>query len=364
MSENANKTEQATPHKLKEARKKGQLSRSKDLSSAAAMLTAVFYIAFYIPDISDVFYSLFKFTMTFSGESLHQGFEFGLLLDKGLSSLLSIFTPLLFLQLFIIPVATFIVGGMSFNLVQLKPKFSKINPIEGVKRIFSGQTIFELIKSIIKISSVFVLFYYTVKSGIVPLSALPRSSLTGSYGYIGQYLLQYSLILLLAMFFYAAIDTFYQKHAFAKKMRMSKQEIKDEHKEQDGRPEVKQRIRQVQMQQAKRSVNHTVPTADMILVNPTHYSVAIRYDLTKADAPYVVAKGVDEMALYIREIAKKNNIPILEYPKLTREIYGTTSIDQMIPTHLYKAIAQILSYVKQLSLYRSGLISKPDTPEI
>jgi flagellar biosynthetic protein FlhB len=171
--------------------------------------------------------------------------------------------------------------------------------------------------------------------------------------------IEYLGYLLLIVLLFGLFDFPYQRHEFTKQMKMTKQEVKDEHKEQEGRPEVKARIRQIQTQNAKRSANERVPKASVVLTNPTRYAIALIYDLSQAEAPFVVAKGQDDVALYIRELAAKHEVEVVESPALTRAIYNTTQIDQMVPNQLFVAIAHILTYVNQLKAWRKGERNKP-----
>ncbi|WP_199438718.1 flagellar biosynthesis protein FlhB [Vibrio owensii] len=357
-----NKTEQATEGRLKKASDEGKISRSKDLGSAASLICAVVFLSIWTDTFLFEIERVFRGYFTFNKESLNHNFDHHKAFIELLKFLIYLLTPLALIQAVVIPSTTFLVGGIHFNFVQIKPKFSKINPIEGVKRIFSTDTLVELFKSIFKISFVFLAFYLTIAESTERLTALTRANIESAGGQISSHLLGYSSVLIGIIVIFSLLDAGYQKYSFSKKMRMTKQEIKDEHKENEGRPEVKQRVRQIQMANAKRSVNKTVPEADLILTNPTHYSVAIKYDPSKAEAPFVVAKGVDDMALYIREIANKSNVPIFEYPPLARAVYNTTAKEQMIPNQLFVAVAEVLGYIKQLDAHSKNKASKPTPP--
>ncbi|MGR5448629.1 EscU/YscU/HrcU family type III secretion system export apparatus switch protein [Vibrio sp. PNB22_3_1] len=358
----SNKTEQATPTKIKKAADKGQIARSKELGAAASLLGVFAYLLSNTDTIALDIKSIFLKAFSFDKHTIGEGFTGGIDTLFAGKILLILLSQLMLIQFILIPIASVIVGGLHMKLVQIKPKLSKISPLEGVKRLFSLNTIVELIKSILKISVVFITFYFTIKASTAELIGLSRSTIELSTKAIFAHLAEYSTSLVIIIIAFAMIDGVYQKFAFAKKLRMSKQDLKDEHKEQEGRPEVKQRVKQIQTANAKRSINSTVPTADIILTNPTHYAVALKYDLSKANAPYVVAKGVDDMAFYIRSVGEKNKIPIFEHPPLARAVYNTTNNEQMIPNQLFIAMAQVLNYVKQTQEAKNNNFKLPTRP--
>jgi flagellar biosynthetic protein FlhB len=204
-----------------------------------------------------------------------------------------------------------------------------------------------------------VVLWMVSRAGMKAYVELQRMPLTDAIA-AGSSLAFDALMAMVAVFVvFALIDVPLQHFLFMRNQRMSKQEIKEEHKSNEGRPEVKQRIRQLQQQLARRSVRSTVPTADVVIVNPEHYAVALKYDTARAEAPFVVAKGVDEMALYIRQVAKENNVETLTLPPLARAIYNTSQVQQQIPAQLYQAVSQVLNYILQLNAFRAGRRQAP-----
>jgi len=250
-------------------------------------------------------------------------------------------------------------GGWVFSSKNFSPKLSKLNPISGLGRMFGMQNWVELLKSLAKIAVLVTVAYLQITHLVPELIALQRSDLSTAIG--TAFGLTYNLILVLLAVFvlFAVIDIPLQFFFFRKKLRMTKQERKEEHKTQEGRPEVKARIKQVQRQLAQRQINRVIKNADAVVVNPTHFAVALKYDPKKALAPYVLAKGVDETALYIRKMANAHSIDVIEAPPLARAIYFTTQVNQQIPAPLYKAVAHVLTYILQLKAYRQGRRSQP-----
>ncbi|PIP71464.1 MAG: flagellar biosynthesis protein FlhB [Nitrospinae bacterium CG22_combo_CG10-13_8_21_14_all_47_10] len=240
------------------------------------------------------------------------------------------------------------IGGLRFSSHPLVPKFNKLNPLTGFGRIFSKNSVMELFKSLFKVGIISVISYFVIKSHwneIPPLMGFGVGQILSFMGFVA---LEIIFNVLLVMIFLSLLDFAFQKFTYRENLRMTKQEIKEERKETDGNPQIKQRIRTVQMEMARKRMMSAVPSADVIVTNPTHISVAIKYDTNKFAAPLVVAKGVGPIALRIREIAKENGVPLVEDKPLARTLNKTVQVGQMIPASLYKAVAEILAYVYKL----------------
>ncbi len=257
----------------------------------------------------------------------------------------------------IIPFVTFVAAIMASNLIQnrfifsfepLVPKLEKISIMKGIERLFSMRSLVEFGKGIIKIIVVAVVAYYGVAPYFVHLKQLPDVSMSGTLAYLFTTSRRMLIGICIAMFIITVFDYLYQRYEFMKSLRMTKQEIKDEYRQQEGDPQIKQRIRQIRVERARRRMMAAVPTADVIITNPTHYSVALKYDNATMKAPKVVAKGLDNIALKIREVAKEHNIPIFENPPLAQALYATVDIDKEILSEHYKAVAEVISYVYRL----------------
>lgn len=240
------------------------------------------------------------------------------------------------------------IGGLRFSGHPLVPKFNKLNPMKGFGRIFSKNSVMELFKSLFKVSVISVASYFTIKAHWTEIPPLMGLGVGGILSFMGQVALEIIFEVLVIMIFLSLLDFAFQKFTYRENLRMTKQEVKDERKETDGNPQIKQRIRTVQMEMARKRMMSAVPEADVIVTNPTHISVAIKYDVMNHAAPVVVAKGSGDIAMKIREIAKEHGVPIVEDKPLARVLNKTVEIGQQIPDNLFKAVAEILAYVYKL----------------
>jgi flagellar biosynthetic protein FlhB len=241
----------------------------------------------------------------------------------------------------------------------LAPRFDRLSPLKNLGQLASSKHWSTVAVSLGKAALLGVVLVHVVRSSLGTWVDLQRMSL-GDALPRGAGLMFDGLMSLVAVFLiFALIDVPLQAFLFARNQRMSKQELKEEYKSTEGKPEVRARIRQLQQQMARRNVNKTVPTADVVIVNPEHYAVALKYDAGRAEAPFVVAKGIDEMALYMRQVAAKHEIEIIALPPLARAIYNTSQVQQQIPAQLYQAVSQVLNYVLQLNAFRTGRRQAP-----
>src|SRR5699024_9402241 len=239
--------------------------------------------------------------------------------------------------------------GILFTSEPLKFDLKKISPIQGAKRIFSVRAIVELLKSLLKIAVIGTITFSVIwlyKADMMQLAFKPIAS---AVAFFGQVTVIMGIATILALIFLAVLDYMYQRYDFEKNMRMSKQDIKDEHKNIDGDPLIKSKIKEKQREIATSRMMSEVPSADVVITNPTHYAIAIKYDENQASAPFIVAKGVDNIALKIKEIAKKHDVVTVENRQLARSLYGEIEIGDQIPEHFYQAIAEILAYVYRLN---------------
>jgi flagellar biosynthetic protein FlhB len=356
------KTEEASEQKLKKSKTEGQVARSKDLATTISLLATLFVLKFFVV----FFYELLQDSFRLSYINFHNS-EVGLddlplMLAHNLVLFITLLVPLLITPLLVVTFSL-VPGGWVFAGKNFYPKFSKLNPITGLGRMVSMQNWAELAKSVLKILVLLTVAWYLIVDAIPQLIALQRTNLLNAIGSALSLAFNVMLVLLLVFVVFSFIDIPLQRFFFLKKMRMTKQERKEEHKNQEGRPEVKARIKQLQRQLLQRQVNHVLKKADVVIVNPQHYAVALKYDPKKAQAPYVLAKGADEMALYIRKIAAGHELEVIELPPLARAIYFTTQVNQQIPAPLYTAVARVLTYVLQLRAYRQGRRAKPQLPD-
>lgn len=353
------KTEEASAHKLKKSKDDGQVARSKDLSTTISLIATLFILKFsaglFLEGLSDSF----RLSYIQFGHSEIGLDDLDTLLGYNMLVFIKLLSPLLLTSVLVVALSL-VPGGWVFSAKNFAPKLSKLNPITGLGRIFSAQNWSELLKSILKVLVLLGVGYVLVRAALPDLIALQRSSVFEAISAALNLTFNLTLCLMLIFVVFSFIDIPLQRYFFLKKMRMTKQERKEEHKNQEGRPEVKARIKQLQRQMLQRQISKVIKNADVVIVNPTHYAVALKYDTKKAAAPFVLAKGVDETALYMRQMAKKHELEVVEIPPLARAIYFTTQINQQIPAPLYTAVAHVLTYILQLKAWRQGRRNKPE----
>ncbi|HWV08129.1 MAG TPA: flagellar type III secretion system protein FlhB [Pseudomonas sp.] len=355
------KTEEASQQKLKKSKDDGQVARSKDLATTISLLATLFVLKFSVV----LYYETLQESFRLSYLNFHTS-EIGLddltlIITHNLVLFIILLLPLLVTPLLVVALSL-VPGGWVFAAKNFYPKFSKLNPLTGLARIVSAQSWSELAKSMLKIVVLLIVAWMLIIDAFPRLMALQRSDLLTAIGSALSLTFNMTLTLLLVFVLFAFIDIPLQKFFFLKKMRMTKQERKEEHKNQEGRPEVKARIKQLQRQMLQRQINRVMRNADVVIVNPTHFAVALKYDPKKAQAPFVLAKGLDETALYIRKMASAHQLEVIEMPPLARAIYYTTQVNQQIPAPLYTAVAHVLTYILQLRAYRQGRRGKPQLP--
>jgi len=344
MADDLEKTEEPTPKKLEEARKEGNIAKSMDLSAFIMLLVASAVIILYLKYVAFYLEEFYRFFIGFIGVEFTKNMVFLLILQSA-KYFFILLAPIFIALLLAAIVANVAQFGFLFTIKPLIPKFEKINPIKGLKRLFSAKTFVEGIKMVLKSLVAFLVGFWLFFDFI---QDMPRVEMMEFYEQL-KWFSNKAMILIFSMlgvfFVFGILDFAYQKYTYKKSLRMSKQEIKDEYKQTEGNPEVKAKIRQIQREMAKKRMMSEVPKADVVITNPTHYAVAIRYDKTKDEAPKVVAKGVDNMALKIKEIAREHGVMIVENPPLARELYKSVDVDEYIPPKLYKAVAEVLAFV-------------------
>ncbi|PJG60620.1 flagellar biosynthesis protein FlhB [Aeromonas cavernicola] len=354
------RTEQPTSKRLQKAREKGQIARSKELGTASVLLAAVFGLLMLKGSLASAMVNVLTMGFTLERE---QAFDPNAMIGM-LPNLLEPLVLPLSLLFCLVAIAAFIgntlMGGMNFSTEAMLPKWSKLSPLRGLKRMFGVQSLVELIKSIAKVLFITLFAWWMLSSQFDHLLNLSMEGFPGGIIDALELFLWMLIMLCCALIPIVAIDVPFQQWNHMRQLKMTKQEIKDEYKDSEGKPEVKGRIRRLQMEMATRRMMGDVPKADVIITNPTHYSVALQYDATKpGTAPKVLAKGVDEIAMKIREIGREYDITILPSAALTRAIYYSTDIGREIPEGLFAAVAQVLAYVYQLKKFRRGRGHRP-----
>ncbi|MGB1198210.1 MAG: flagellar biosynthesis protein FlhB [Thalassotalea sp.] len=353
------KTEEPTAKKLTDARKKGQIARSKDLGTLfvlAGSAVSLMLVGSYLVD------SLTKMMKRLFSVSRREVMDVHALFQVVSESAVAVIYPLLWIFA-IIMLAAFIgntlLGGMSFSWDAMAPKWSKLSPIAGFKRMFGVQAYVELLKSILKFLVVFVVAYLLLNNLFDQILSLSIEAIPFNFAHAVDMLLWMFLVLGCSLIVIVIVDAPYQKWNHTRQLKMTKQEIKDENKSTEGSPEIKGRIRRTQYEMSQRRMMSEVPEADVVITNPTHFSVALKYDQNEGGAPVVIAKGMDEMALHIRTIAKEHSVEIIASPALARSLYYTAEVDDEIPEELFAAVAQVLAFVFQLSEHKKGRAKRP-----
>ncbi len=351
----------ASQRKIKKSREEGQLPRSRDLPHAFVMATLALLLWGLMPQAMAHWQAIFRTGLRFDAQALATpGMMTAALAEQAVQMLWTV--GLVGGVLMAAAVAANLAsGGWNFTWKALGPKWSHLNPIEGIGRLFSGQNLGTAAKAAllaVVLAAVGVLVLLDAAPRYV---ALMSATLESALAQAGQLLLGGFVVLLLALATFAAIDWPLQRQLYLRRLRMSRNEAKQEHKETEGSPEIKARQRQRMREMTRQRMMAAVPKADLVVMNPTHYAVALRYDEAKMGAPMVVAKGVDLLALRIRDVAKEHKVPVLEAPALARALYAHAKLDREVPMTLFAAVAQVLAYVYQLraSLGGRGL---PDAP--
>jgi flagellar biosynthetic protein FlhB len=354
MAENADgseKSEEPTEKKLREAREKGQVPRSKELTTLLLTLSAALFFMFYgkvmLADFEVILTRGLSFDRSLAFDTLKMFDLIGALMLQAVYLIL----PFLLLMMLIALVGPLLLGGWSFSAKAMAPKASKLNPVSGMKRMFSTMALMELFKALAKFSLVMVVAVYFLYAIFGEILALGIEPLNFALGHAGALIARAFIFISLSLLIVAMIDVPFQLYEHNKQLKMTKQEVKEEHKQQEGNPEVKGRIRQVQHEMSQRRMMQKVPDADVIITNPTHFAVALQYDPENMQEPIVLATGADFMAAQIRTIATANNITIVEAPPLARALYYNAEVDRPIPYDLFKAVAAVLAYVYQLKEY-------------
>ena len=347
--EGQEKTEVPTEKKRRESREEGQVAFSKELSSAALLAGIVLTLVATSPIILDAMRQL----MSQIFRDLAQSEELSIdsiftLSGEILSIILPAFAPFAAVIIFVGIFASVLQVGVLITFKAIAPKFNKISPLTGLKRLFSSQSLADFLKSMAKLIIVGFVGYLTYIEKITELNGLSVSTPESILNYNFTVVAEVAGKIVLALVAIAIFDYFYQRWHHEQQLMMTKQEVKDETKQTEGDPQLKARIRQIQREMSNARMMQEVPKADAVIVNPTHFSVAILYDRDVMTAPEVIAKGADHLALRMRTVARENNVPILERPELARDLYANVEIGDDIPERFYKAIAEILAFVYRL----------------
>lgn len=356
------RTEQATPKRLDDARRKGQIARSREMNTMAMMILGAVGLLATGPHM-----------VTQMGEIMRLGFQVkrtavfdpGAMLDVlGLAIMhgVQLVMPFLMIMLVTAIIAPTALGGWSFSVEAMSPKLEKLNPLKGLKRLFALRGLMELFKALAKFLLIGTVGAVLLWKHMPEFFSLGYESVGQAIAHAGEILMWSFVVLSASLILIAAIDVPFQLWDHSKNLKMTRQEVKDEYKTTEGKPEVKAQIRRMQQELAQSRMMGEVPKADVVITNPTHFAVALKYDTANSSAPIVVAKGPDLIASQIRTVAVANDVPLFEAPPLARAIYYSTEIDQEIPGGLYLAVAQVLAYVYQFKAAQNKSGFEPKRP--
>ncbi|PPD31537.1 MAG: flagellar biosynthesis protein FlhB [Methylomonas sp.] len=356
------KTEDPTGKRLSESRKKGQVPRSKELNTFVTMIVSAvlfFYMGQYM--VKGLL-KMMKHQFELSREVIFDPATPVMYLKLALSEGYSVIWPLMVILIIADLLTPMLMGGWNFTTEAFEPKFSKLNPLEGLKRIFGIRGVVELIKAIIKVVLIGFVAWNLFQVYFDDFMGLSRLNVQQALSRAGDIIIMSLLVLCATLLLLVMIDVPYQLWNHQRELKMTKQEVRDESKESEGNPEMKGKIRQMQMQASQRRMMEAVPTADVIVTNPTHFAVALKYDPNGSGAPVLVAKGTDLVAAQIRNLAMANRVTLVAAPSLARALYYSTEINHEIPRGLFLAVAQVLAYVFQLRAAVQNGWGKPRPP--
>ncbi len=343
------KSEQPTGKRLSTAREEGDISQSQEVKTAAMLVAITVFVWLIAPITMDrMRIYLTRFLEEPHAIRVGDATEMVSLITDLLSHIgLVMAMPFAFL-LFVGLTASVSQTGWTISTKKLMPDLGKLSPLKGFGRIFSLNSVIELTKSVAKLIVVGAICYMLLKPRVMDLDLLPSMEMVAILSYLHHVLVRLMFAIALVMVVIAASDWFYQRHAYIKKLKMTKQEVKDENKQSEGDPLIKSRLRGLRLARARNRMMAAVPKADVVVTNPTHYACALKYDGETMNAPMLVAKGQNLIALRIRELAEENDVPIVENPPLARALYATVELDREVPPDHYKAVAEVISYVMRL----------------
>ncbi|WP_198507839.1 flagellar biosynthesis protein FlhB [Bacillus sp. FJAT-45037] len=343
------KTEKATPKKRQDSRKKGQVAKSTDVNTAVILLFVFFFLWFFGgtllgTTLSNLMKHVFQTYLLL--ELTPKSFEM-MFVELTMEAAV-VLLPIMLVAMIAGIFSSYVQVGPMLTTDPLKMKLSKLDPIKGFKRIFSVRAIVELLKSLLKISFAGVVVFLIIWFNLEDVMLLSQKSVIEGFATIAQLAALMSVAVAILLLFLSVPDYLYQRYDHEKQIKMSKKDIKDEHKNMEGDPRIKSKRKQKQMEMAMQRMMQEVPNADVVITNPTHYAIALKYDEEKSDAPIIVAKGVDYVAQKIKRVADENHIVMVENKPLARALHSQAEIGDQVPEDLFKAVAEVLAYVYRL----------------
>jgi flagellar biosynthetic protein FlhB len=347
--DSSERNEEPTAQRLKKAREEGQIARSVELSTAALLVTATLFFSLAGGYMFSRLSALFTTQLQFDRKVMDKAELLPAIFFQSVLDGYSLILPVMILLAVVAALSTVLSGGLVFSLGMLAPKFSKLNPLSGFSRMFGVKALIELVKSILKFGLIGLILWISVSNNIEDLVTLNRLDLGTAVKHAGTMILDACFWMSMGLVLIALLDVPLQQYQVNKKLKMTRQEVKDEMKNSEGRPEVKATIRRRQREMANSRMMAKVKDADVVITNPQHFAVALSYDPNSDGAPTLIAKGTDELAKRIRELAKEEGVYIFEAPELARALYFTTKLDEPIHEALYHAVAQVIAYVFSLN---------------
>ena len=348
------RTEEPTARRLERAREDGEAARSIEMPAAAVVIAAASVMVLWGGTLAGDLKSTFAAGFVFDRKTLSSVEMIPAIFAERIAEGFLAIMPVLLVTMVAAILASGVAGGYLFSMKSAGPNFEKLNPMTGLQRMFGFKALVELFKTIAKFSVVFCVVAWMVDDKIIALTRLGSVALEPALGAAGEILVNATLVMALSLLLIAAFDVFYQKHTFAKRMRMSKQEVRDEMKQMEGNPEVKAQIKRRQREISSTRMIEKIKDADVIITNPDHFAVALAYDPSGDGAPLLIAKGLDEVAFRMMEEARKCGVHVFPAPPLARALYFTTKIGETIPDKLFYATAQVIAYVFGLNSFEPG----------
>lgn len=362
MAENdsaQDRSEEPTGKRLRESREKGQIARSRELSTLAVVLAGSLALLMQGAELGNGLLAMMRTTFELTRETVFDPKSMALYLGMAGNLALHLLAPLFVVLLLASIIGPLGLGGWLFSVELMQPKASRMSPLAGIKRMFSWHALAELLKALGKFIILLIVALLVLAADRDDLLAIAHEPLEPALLHSALVVAKSAVWLACGLIVIAALDVPFQLWDNRQKLMMTKQEVRDEFKDSEGKPEVKSRIRQLQREMAERRMMQAVPEADVVITNPTHFAVALKYDPNQGRAPVLLAKGGDFLALKIREVAQQHQVQVLDSPALARAVYFSTELEQEIPGGLYLAVAQVLAYVYQLKQYRSGKGKRP-----
>lgn len=357
--DDASKTEEPSHKKLEEARKKGQTVSTRELNHFFMLGAVIFFLTSMAPRLGHQVLDMLSPFITRPDSYNMSAADISDILHQMLFQSATLLSLVLLLAIVAAVAPAIIQGKWIFAAEQIKPKFEKISPLAGLKRIYGKKALVEFLKNLIKISVVGAISFTVIRPYIHEMPSLVTLDTTFALEFAGKIAVRMLIGVTLLLFLLSILDYLWQRFTFMKSMRMSKQEVKDEYKQQEGDPHLKAKLKQQRAERSRKRMMANVPKADVVITNPTHYAVALKYDEASMAVPKVIAKGTDEVAARIREIAAANRITIMRNPPLARALYDSTEIDEEIPIAQYQAVAKVIGYVYRLKGKRPAGQQKP-----